>query len=60
VSSKKLSDQEIRDIYEMVKGYHQQYLEESGVKLPQLERQGKFTKDALVLVYLARNYPNTE
>ncbi len=61
MSSKKLSNQGIRDIYEMVKVYHQQYLDKFGVKLPKLEHpKGGFTKDALVLVYLARNYPNTE
>jgi hypothetical protein len=45
----------------VVKECHQQYLKEYGVKLPKLEHpKGKFTKDALVLVYLARNYPNTK
>lgn len=54
-----MTDNEIRSIYEMIKGYHSEYLESHGVKLPNLERNGVFTKDALVLVYLCQNYPNT-
>jgi hypothetical protein len=56
----RLSDEEIREIYTVVMTYHQQYLAEAGVKLPQLEKGGRFTKDALVLVYLAQGYPNTQ
>jgi hypothetical protein len=55
----RLSDEEIREIYTVITTCHQQYLAEAGVKLPQLEKGGRFTKDALVLVYLAQGYPNT-
>jgi N-acyl-L-homoserine lactone synthetase len=59
MSANRLSDEEIREIYTVVMTYHQQYLAEAGVKLPQLEKGGRSTKDALVLVYLAqrRNFP---
>lgn len=54
-----MTDKEIRSTYEMIKKYHAKYLESHGVQLPNLERNGEFTKDALVLVYLCQNYPNT-
>lgn len=54
-----MTDEEIRSIYEIIKGYHAKYLKCHGVQLPNLERNGIFTKDALVLVYLCQNYPNT-
>jgi len=45
----------------MIKEYHKKYLEKQGVKLPKLtDKNGKYTKDALVLVYLAQDYPNTK
>lgn len=57
---KRLSSKEIQDIYSTIKSYHSKYLQQYGVKLPKLtDTHGNFTKDALVLVYLARNYPNT-
>ena len=46
--------------YEVVKEYHGKYLDAKGVKLPKLERGDNFTIDALVLVYLAQQYPNTK
>lgn len=54
-----MTDEEIRQQYNLIKEYHAKYLESHGVKLPKLEIRGEFTKDALVLVYLSRNYPNT-
>ena len=50
---------EIVAIYATIKEYHEKYLESKGVKLPNLIHGGQFTKDALTLVYLCRNYPNT-
>ena len=50
---------EIVAIYATIKEYHEKYLESKGVKLPKLLHGGQFTKDALTLVYLCRNYPNT-
>jgi len=47
------------ETYETISTYHKDYLAGAGVKLPQLEKGGEFTKDALVLVYLAQGYPDT-
>lgn len=58
---KKLTDSEILNIYNLIKDYHFKYLEKHGVKLPNLKsKKNEYTKDALVLVYLTKNYPNTE
>ena len=46
--------------YKVVKEYHGKYLDAKGVKLPKLKRGDNFTIDALVLVYLAQQYPNTK
>lgn len=55
----RLSDEEIKRTYDLIKKYHAQYLKDFGVILPNLKWNGKYTKDALVLVYLAQDYPNT-
>ena len=54
-----MTDHEIEKLYDLIKEYHEKYLDKHGVVLPNLKRDGKFTKDALVLTYLAQNYPNT-
>jgi len=54
-----MTEQDIRSIYSVIEDYHKRYLKEHGVKLPRLKRGGSFTKDALVLVYLAQGYPDT-
>ncbi len=54
-----LSDEEIRIIYELVRVYWEKHLKDRGVKLPHLIKNGKYTKDGLVLVYLAKDYPKT-
>lgn len=54
-----MKDQEIKEIYNLIKGYHKTHLEKHGVKLPKLQSKGRYTKDALTLVYLCRDYPNT-
>lgn len=54
-----LTDQQITDTYELLKDYHEKYLASHGVILPKLKRGTNYTKDALVLVYLAQGYPNT-
>lgn len=54
-----MTDYEIEKLYNLIKGYHKKYLMPYGVSLPSLRRDGKFTKDALVLTYLAQGYPNT-
>jgi hypothetical protein len=56
-----LSDEEIETIYnEVIKPHWERHLRDRGVTLPRLRKpDGKFTKDALVLVYLAYGYPET-
>lgn len=54
-----MTDLEIERLYALIKQYHEKYLDKHGVILPNLRRDGKFTKDALVLTYLAQGYPNT-
>jgi len=55
-----LNKNSIESLYEMVKGFHGKYLKSFGVELPKLyDLQNHFTKDALVLVYLAYDYPKT-
>ena len=50
---------EISQIYQMICEYHTKYLKEKNVVLPRLYNGDSFSKDALTLVFLARNYPNT-
>ena len=54
-----MTDDEIRTIYHMIERYHAKYLAAAGVALPSLERGKGYTRDALTLVYLARDYPDT-
>ena len=56
---RKLTDKKIKECYDLIKKYHKTYLLKCGVKLPELKHAGKYTKDALALVYLAEGYPNT-
>jgi len=50
----------IESIYKTIADYHEKYLKQFGVKLPKLyAAKKKFTKDALVLAYLAYDYPKT-
>ena len=55
-----LNKKSIESIYKTLCEFHGKYLKSFGVKLPKLyDLQGSFTKDALVLVYLAYDYPKT-
>ena len=54
-----LTDNQIKDTYETIKQYHEKYLKSHGVSLPNLKRGESYTKDALVLIYLAYGYPIT-
>ncbi len=55
-----LNKKSIESIYKTIREYHEKYLKQFGVKLPKLyDSQGNFPKDALVLVYLAYDYPKT-
>lgn len=57
--TKKLSDNEIKKTYKMIDSYYDKYLSQHGVKMPRLTGTEGFTKDALVLIYLAQGYPKT-
>ena len=54
-----MNKKEISATYKIIKEHHDKYLKVKGVELPNLKKGDKFIKDALVLVYLAKNYPNT-
>ena len=58
--SKNITDKVIEDTYKMISKYFTKYLKEKKVKLPNLRKKERYTKDGLVLVRLALNYPNTE
>jgi N-acyl-L-homoserine lactone synthetase len=51
--------EEIETIYGIIKEFHEKYLAMHGVKLPAIKESGKYTKNALVLIYLAKDYPDT-
>ena len=56
----KLLKNEIIRQYNLIKEYHSKYLKKYGVILPKLyDKNKKFTKNALVLVYLSIDYPKT-
>lgn len=56
-----LTKREIEKIYSNILKFHTKYLKKFGVKLPNLYTRDKnYSKNALVLVYLARDYPNTQ
>lgn len=54
-----MTNDEIEEIYEVIKKNHEKYLSSLGIKLPKLKNGNSFTMNSLVLVYLARNYPKT-
>lgn len=57
-----LNEESIISIYSKIKEYHKKYLKKFGVNLPKLYNSNdnkKFSINALVLVYLYYNYPNT-
>lgn len=54
-----MTDSEIERLYAIISEYHDKYLKDHGVLLPNLKRGGAYTKDALVLVYLSQGYPDT-
>lgn len=56
-----MNEEEIINIYNIVQDYHKKYLYIKGVKLPSLkDKFGRYTKSSLVLIYLAKDYPNTK
>lgn len=56
-----MSETEILHTYTIIAQYYEKYLKQHGVKPISLKsKNGAYTKDALVLVRLAKGYPNTE
>ena len=51
-----LTDGEIECAYEELKEIHEKKLKVFGVKLPRLKSGNKFTKNALVLIYLYKKF----
>ena len=50
---------EIENTYNIISDFYNKYLKSHGVIFPKLKNKNlDYTKDALVLVYLAYNYPN--
>lgn len=60
VSTRKLSNEELSQQYNIIKSYYDKYLIDKGVKLPGLYRGNEFTSGALVLIFLSLGYPETE
>lgn len=54
------TDKEIQESYNLLREMHSRYLSTFGVKMPSLRTGNQYTKDALVLIYLAREFPNTK
>lgn len=57
---RKLSDKQLLNQYNIIKKYHTDNLENSGVRIPSLKRGGKYTEKALALICLSADYPNTK
>jgi len=58
--AEKLTEKEIVRIYEILRRYYERYLKPYGVKLPRLKKDAEYTKNSLVLIYLAQDYPNSK
>lgn len=55
-----MNGNEILEHYKIINEYYEKYLKIHRVKAINLkDKSGKFSKDALVLIYLSQNYPNT-
>lgn len=54
--TEKISDKEVRDIYEKLKEAHKKYLAEHGVSMVNLKRGDNYTKSALVLIYFYKHF----
>ena len=51
-----VKEKDLLKYYDELKDYYENYLKQFGVKFPKLKLGGKFTKDALVLIYLYINF----
>lgn len=55
-----MNNDEINEIYKYISEMYDKHLKKYGVILPGLMKKGKYTKDALTLVYLSQGYPDTK
>ena len=56
-----MNDKEILEIFNLIVKFYDEYLRQYEVKAVTLKDKNKnYTKDALVLIYLAKNYPDTK
>ncbi|MBR2908899.1 MAG: hypothetical protein IKC11_00950 [Clostridia bacterium] len=55
-----MTENEIVKQYGLLKEYYNKFLKDKNVKFPNLKTGDNYTKDALTLIYLSLNYPNTK
>lgn len=55
-----MDDKEISELFDSIAAHYEKYLQKFGVKPISLKILRNQTKDALVLLYLARSYLNTK
>ena len=55
-----MTENEIVKQYDLLKEYYNKFLKDKNVKFPNLKTGDNYTKDALTLIYLSLNYPNTK
>lgn len=55
-----MDDREITKIWNNIQSKYDKHLKKCGVKLPSLKDKNGYTKNALALIRLAKNYPNTD
>lgn len=56
-----MNKKEIIEIYKVISAMYEKYLKKYGVKPINLyDKNNNYTKDALTLIYLAKDYPNTK
>lgn len=56
-----MNKKEIIETYKIISEMYEKYLKKHNVKSINLyDKNGNYTKDALVLIYLAKDYPNTK
>ena len=56
-----MNKKEILEIYKTISAMYEKYLKKHNVKPVNLhDKNGNYTKDALTLIYLEKDYPNTK
>ena len=57
---KMMNDKEVQKIWDVIAENHKKHLVNKGVKLPILKDKNGYTKNALVLIRLSKDYPHTK